>query len=103
MINRITKFLDSNTKEKRRLINNYNFALQDSYINSDIYKVYDRPSSDKVKAFNECVEDKEKANGKNGVIVTHNTFVFSYAYTCYVNNIKHIIYITPIYQYVIPC
>lgn len=90
--------LNKNTKKAKALIDNYRYysGKQESY---DILIFYQKPSLNKIKAWQFCKELTSKNNGNDLHICGGNSSTFSAGFTMVENNKKYLIYITRDNQY----
>lgn len=79
---------------RRRLYNYYKiYANGDGYYCLD--SCYAKPSSAKIKAFNDCIEKARNARAEfNARILTFNRMMFTYGFTHYINGVKYFTVIT---------
>lgn len=64
------------TQKAQRMVCHYNYSSNES-----IHDAYVSPSSDKERAYYDCVEFKEKFEGYDGKVCGINCDFFSYAFT----------------------
>jgi hypothetical protein len=69
-----------------------------NYDLDNIYKVYNKPSYNKIQAFERCKKIYNEYNGVNLQIIGCNCQSFSIGFICYINNKKHFVYITKDYD-----
>ncbi len=65
-----------------------------------LHNVYDRWSWAKENAFDYCVSLKEKFDGLCGYICSHNTCMFTFAFTCMLEGKRYLVYITKENNYI---
>ena len=85
--------LNKNTKKAKTLINSYNYYHR-KYESYDILTFYQRPSSNKIKAWQQCKKLASKNNGNDLHICGGNSLFFSAGFTVVENDKKYLIYIT---------
>ena len=69
------KTINNNTKKAQSFINAYNRSKI-----FDIYRAYDKPSTEKTRADYFCREQMQKEGGHGYKIISYNTFQFSAAW-----------------------
>lgn len=83
------------TKKEQAMYTNYLYA--DNY--SELWQVYGSYSHAKSYAMDYCKNLQHKKEGYNPKIVSHNSFIFTYAFEYEENGDKYLMYITPSYDY----
>ena len=84
------------TRKADELIRNYNYSKTIT-----LWEAYGRPSYAKEKAYDYCLNLKEKFNGYAGCITTFNTNIFTYGFLFHhpETDELYLAYITPSYNY----
>ena len=77
------------TKKQEQLYNNFKNATMVT-----IWDAYERPSLDKQKAYDECVQRCVEMHGGSWVIPTKNTFQFTFAFEYHKDDEKWLHYET---------
>ena len=67
-----------------------------------IFEVYERPSRNKVKAYEDCLRRANENGADYCCIPTHNTFNFTFAYTFHKDGVKWLHYETACNVYEFP-
>lgn len=62
---------------------------------------YTNPSQRKQDEFYRCLREEEADGGYSGKIIAYNTYVFTYAYKCIINNQEYLKVITKNHFYLI--
>ena len=92
-------FVKPTTQKGKQLIRAYEYTQR----GDSIYKAYGKPSSTKVKAFNDIVKEKDEVNGIGIKITGAGSDFFSCAYRV-INNerIAYLIYHTHVNRFAVP-
>ena len=83
------------TSKEKSMYNNYLYA---DYC-SELWEVYGSFSHAKVNAMEYCKRLQREKNGYGAKIVSHNTFMFTYAFKYDKDDHTYMMYITPSYDY----
>lgn len=93
------------TKKQEEMYESYKRAFERGP-KKELYEVYENYSYKKQKALDYCKGVQAKLNGYNATIVSHNSYMFTYAfeYIDYelgsLNKVRWLCYITPSNNYV---
>lgn len=92
------KYVKPNTKKSIWINSLYRNSDRN---NRELYNVFSTYSSNKESAMQYCKKMQYALNGCNGRIVSHNTFIFTYAFEFEnpEDGVLYIAYITPNYDY----
>lgn len=86
--------LKNTTQQAKNFIRRYLWALENAP-KDNIFKMYNKPSQAKIKAFNDCISFKAQLEGYNGIITGGNCDKFNYAFKYKENGTEYLVYITP--------
>ena len=92
------------TKKQRGMYEAYQAAFNRGP-KTELYQVYGNYSHAKQEALDDCKSLQSKYDGYNGTIVSHNSFVFTYAFEFVdyelggTNKVRWLYYITPSNDY----
>ena len=92
--------IQSSTNKGQTMINRYYDAVCSD--TRELWQVYDRVSKKKRAAMDTCKELQYQLSGLNGVITSHSSYVFSYAFMFIENDAPYLMYITRDNNYKIP-
>lgn len=93
--------IQSSTKKGQGMIYSFHYAKNRGNY-TELYQVYNTFSNKKARALEYCKELQYTKGGRAGVITSHNSMVFAYAFLFVENDTPYLMYITRDNDYKIP-